>query len=261
MDKVKWAALTVSGVLFLVLGISSGVKAESVLTNGSFETGDYTGWVILQGEGSLPTDGTWGIAQEGQTINRSENVFDFFDQILVSQRSSGLPITYHASEGSYLAIQLQNGGQDHRLFQDVSLPANAATLSWDMFYNNHGTLFSSNQYLAIHIRDLNDNILETLFVTDEASSLSMPMSNLVFDVSPYAGTMVRIDVEMKVHTNFFDAAFDNFGIGLFAEVESPSELAPPGWSRSKGKKLGWAEQKPNNIPNGFGQGKKKGWEK
>jgi hypothetical protein len=259
MNSVRWL-LTVFGVCFL-LAHASGAMAGPVIANGSFETGDYTGWVILQGAGSLPEDGTWGIAQNGQTVNRSENVFDYFDQIQVSEKSSGLPITYQAGDGTYLAIQLQNGGQDHRLFQDVSLPANAVSLSWDMFYINHDRAFSPNQYLAVHIRDLDDNILATLFVTDDVSPLSMPMSNLVFDISSYAGTTVRIDVELKVHTNYLDAAFDNFNVVLAVEDETPSELAPPGWSRGKGKKLAWAERKATNTPKGFEQGNKSGWGK
>jgi len=260
MNRTKWASLAVCGVL-LLHGLASSASAEPVIANGSFETGDYTGWVIRQGEGSLPVDGTWGIAQDGQTINPYENVFDFYDRMVVAQLSSGLPITYHAGEGNYLAIQLQNGSQDHRLLQDVSLPANAVSLRWTMFYANRDRSFSSGQYLAVHIRDLNDNILETLFVTDATSPLSIPMTDFVFDISAHAGSTVRIDVEMKVHQNFLDAAFDNFVVELAPEGDVSPVLAPPGWSRSKGKKLGWAERESTNVPSGFGKGQKRGWEK
>ena len=254
--------LTAVTVLLLGVGISSSVRAEPVLTNGGFETGDYTGWVVAEGAGSLPTDGTWGIAQTGQTINLQDHVFDFYDQILVQQNSFGLPRTHVATNGNYMAIQLQNGGQDHRLFQDISLPGNAMTLSWDMFYSNQGTVFAPDQYLAVHIRDLNDNILETLFVTSDASPLAIPMGSFAFDISNHAGSAVRIDVEMKVHQHFLDAGFDNFRIEL-AETDAPvaSSLAPPGWSRGNGKKLAWAEYKKENAPRGFEKGQKKGWEK
>jgi hypothetical protein len=250
-------------VLLLALGISSHVGAESVLVNGSFETGDYSGWVLVEGEGASPTDGTSGITQDGMTIYRSDEVFDFYDLIPVAQDSSGLPRTYTASDGSYLAIQLQNDVHEHRMFQDVSLPENAKTLSWDMFYENMNEYFSPDQYLALHVRDLNDNILETLFLTEDSSPLAIPMSNFAVDISSHAGSTVRIDIEQKVHLHFFYAGFDNFRIELGEgtdEVEAPaSALAPPGWSRSKGKKLGWSEYKKFKEPRGFEKGQKNGW--
>lgn len=260
MKNVQWVLLAILsvGILF---GAASVAKAEAVVVNGSFESGDYTGWVIKEGDRSLPADGTWAIAQNGQTVNPGDNVFDFFDQILVSERSSGLPITYQTSEGNYLAIQLQNASQDHRLLQDVSIPENAVTLGWSMFYANHARSFSPDQYLAVHIRDLNDNILETLFVTDTSSPLSIPMSNFAFDISAYAGSTVRIDVDLKVRQGFLDAAFDNFVVELAPDGDSPTQLAPPGWSRRNGKKLGWAEHQASSAPKGFEQGNKKGWSK
>jgi hypothetical protein len=251
-------------VLLLALGISSNVGAESVLVNGSFETGDYSGWVLVEGEGASPTDGTSGIAQDGVTIYRTDQVFDFFDLIPVTQDSLGLPRTYTASDGTYLAIQLQNGEHEHRMFQEVFLPENAKTLSWDMFYENMNEFFSPNQYLALHVRDLNDNILETLFLTEDSSPLAIPMSNFAFDISSHAGSTVRIDIQQKVHLHYFDAGFDNFRIELgeeAGEVETPaSVLAPPGWSRNKGKKLGWTEYKKYKEPRGFEKGRKNGWE-
>jgi hypothetical protein len=261
MRFVQRFKLTVLTALILSVGFSSNAGAAVVLTNGSFETGDYSGWTLLEGEGSMPTDGTWGIVQNGQVVNPGDSVFDFFDQISVAQRSGGLPITYQATEGNFLAIQLQNGSQDHRLLQDVQLPENVATLNWDMFFTNHARSFSASQYLAVHVRNLNDDILETLYVTAEGSPLAVPMSNFSFDISSHAGEAVRIDVDMKVRSGFLDAGFDNFVVGLAAEGEEASTLAPPGWSKSNGKKLGWAERRPLEEPRGFQQGKKTGWAK
>lgn len=253
-------------VLLLALGISSNVGAESVLVNGSFETGDYSGWVLVEGEGASPTDGTSGIAQDGMTIYRTDEVFDYYDLIPVTQNSSGLPKTYASSDGTYLAIQLQNARHEHRMFQDVSLPENAATLSWDMLYENMNAFFAPDQYLAVHVRDLNDNILETLFLTEDSSPLAIPMSSFAFDISSHAGSTVRIDIEQKVRRHYFYAGFDNFRIELGegevgGEVEAPATaLAPPGWSRNKGKKLGWSEYKKFKEPRGFEKGQKNGWE-
>jgi hypothetical protein len=266
MRRIAKAKLAMAGVLFLTLGISTTGQAEPVLINGSFETGDYSGWVLSEENRLGPEDGTWGIAVNGQTISPADFVNDFHDNMYIQQFSMGLPRTYLVGEGTSMAIQLQNGGQSHRMYQDVALPENAHALSWTMFYNNMASLFGADQYLAVHIRDLNDNILETLFVTDHASPFSIDMSSFAFDISDHAGTTVRIDVDMSVYQHFFDVGFDNFQIELAdsddQSNDSPvSELAPPGWSKGKGKNLDWFEQKGKKEPKGFLQGQKRGWNK
>jgi hypothetical protein len=67
---------------------------------------------------------------------------------------------------------------------------------------------------------------------------------------------------MKVHQHFLNAGFDNFRIEL-AETGEPvgSSLAPPGWSRSNGKKLVWPNPKREYNPRGFEKGQKNGWKK
>jgi len=260
MKGVKRVLLAILSMCFL-FGPVSGALAEPVISNGSFETGDYTGWEIDEGNLAGQVDGTWGIAKNGQTIDGTVEIHDYYDGADVKPKSPGLPITYQAAEGEYLAIHLQNTSLVHSLWQDISLPANALALGWSMFYTNHSKEFSSTQYLAVHIRDLNDNILETLFATDGSSPLAIPMSDFVFDISGYAGSTVRIDVDLTVIDNYFDAAFDNFFVELAPEDDPSPQLAPPGWSRVKGKKLSWAEKKASNTPKGFEKGKKTGWDK
>ena len=188
------------------------LPASPIMINGSFETGDYTGWTLWESPGPA-TYGTWGIAETGQTINRGQSTYDFYDKVMVNQNSPGLPRTYTTTDGQYLAYQLQNGPQDHRMYQDVTLSAGNLILSWDMFYRNHNNRFWDNQYLAVHIRDMNDNITETLFKTVEGSSpLVIGMTGFSYDISQHAGAMVRIDVEMRVRSFHFDAGFDNFKI-------------------------------------------------
>jgi hypothetical protein len=181
--------------------------------NGSFETGDYTGWTLLENS-SIRSFGTWGIASDGQVINPGQFTFDYFDQVLVQQFSPGLPRTYRATDGQFLAYQLQNGPELHRMFQDVTLPPNTTSLTWDMFYTNFFGFFDPNfQFLAVDVRDLSDQILQTLFITTQGvNPQSIPMSSFSVDLSAFAGTTVRIDIEMNVQDYYFDAGFDNFVI-------------------------------------------------
>jgi hypothetical protein len=84
-----------------------------------------------------------------------------------------------------------------------------------MFYNNlAGSFDAALQYLAINIRDTaTDAILATVFKTTQGVDPQVVpvMTPYAADISAFAGMTVRIDVEMQVQLNFFDAAFDNFG--------------------------------------------------
>ncbi len=245
-----------SVALVLALLIPAAVFASSPIVNGSFETGNYTGWTLWEGPAFAPDRGTWGIASNGEVINQDQKTYDFHDGMMVTQKSPGLPITYVASDGNYVAYQLQNGPQEHRMYQDVTLSTTATMLSWDMFYTNHSVSFNNAQYLAVHIRDLNDNVIATLFKTVPDDSQSIPLTSFARDISTYAGSTVRIDVEMKVRQGSLDAGFDNFVIEQGG--------TPPGWD--KGKKQGWdgsappGLEKKDKTPAGFDKGNKTGWE-
>jgi ELWxxDGT repeat protein len=184
------------------------------IVNGSFEMGDYTGWILLEDSGYADL-GTWGIAQDGDVINYGDITYDFCDGVWVQQSSPGLPITYNATDGSYLAYQLQNNPENHRMYQDITLSPSATNLTWDMWYGNWENEFDPDyQYLAVNIRDpLDDSILETLFKTEGGvDPQSINMTSFSRDISAYAGTTVRLDIEMMVQDFYFDAAFDNFAI-------------------------------------------------
>ncbi len=206
--------------------IGTAAATETTLINGSFETGDYTGWTLSEDSG-FPTNGTWGIAATGLTIDLGESTFDFFDGVLVQQNSPGLPITYTPTDGGFMAYQLQNGPEIHRMYQDVSLPANAQSLTWDMFYTNHEEDFSTDtQFLAINIRNLSDIVLATLFKTGEDDPPSIPMTSFSGDISAFAGQTVRIEVaQLQALDNVFDAGFDNFAVAVTPEPDTALLLA------------------------------------
>jgi hypothetical protein len=185
-------------------------------TNGSFETGDYSGWTLFEGGFTTePLLGAWGIARDGQTINPGDFIYDFFDGIQVPQFSPGLPHTYTATDGSFTAIQLQNGSQTHRMYQDIALPAGAKSISWDMEYSNFAFDFiPDEQMLEVNVRDVaSDAILATLFHTTQfVDPPFIPVTHFTGDVSAFAGRTVRISVDLIGNRFYFDAAFDNFKV-------------------------------------------------
>lgn len=230
------------------------VFANGDFVNGSFESGDYTGWTLWEGGASTdPFWGTWGIAFDDQTVYPGDAVFDYFDGIYVPVFSPGYPKTFHATDGVYLAIQAQLGEQTHRMYQDIALDARAKKMKFDMEYTTWAPFFPDNQVLTISLRDVNDNILEVLFQTVEGNSpYSIPMTTFEFDVKDYRNQTVRVDVELIANEFFFDAAFDNFSI-------ERSEI-PPGWYQ--GLKNGWVGDLPpglEELPPGFDDGTKAGW--
>ena len=195
--------------------ISDGTEYDTThppLTNGSFETGDYSGWTLWETGGAFVGMGTWGIGVGGTTLDIGDDAFDYHDGVVVAQTSPGLPLTFSPTDGNHLAFQLQNGPQEHRLSQEVFLTRGTTTLTWDMAYRNHMTRFDANQQLAVHVRDMSDAILETLFVTADADGdpLNQSMASFTADLSAHAGSKVILDVELINFKSFFDVQLDNF---------------------------------------------------
>jgi hypothetical protein len=210
---------------------AAAAVSDGQFANGSFETGDYTGWTLFEGPAPVPQFGTWGIATNGQTINPGQLVFDFFDRIDVLQTSPGLPHTYTATDGRFVSLQLQNGPQNHRMYQDIALPAGVRTISWDMEYNNHfATFVPLVQELAINVRDpATDAILATLYrTTPGVDPQSIPMTHFTRDVSLFAGRTIRFSVDHSVNNFYFDAAWDNFTVDLRVATNK-DECKDDGW--------------------------------
>ena len=236
-DEFGWGIIPVgdlptAGALIAHLNGPSANVTSGAVSNGSFETGDYTGWTLWEGPNNSPAFGTWGIATNGQTILRLESVFDYFDGISVVQTSPGLPHTYTATDGNYVALQLQRGSQSHRMYQDVVLPSARAQLTWDMEFHNHfGGGFSSAQSLSVNVRDPNtDAVLGSLFGTAAGDPASMPMTHFEADLSAWSGQTVRISVDMVVNNFYFDAAFDNFIIDVLDPV-TKDDCKDGGWEQ------------------------------
>ncbi len=193
---------------------SDQVCAEGIcrtfIENGSFETGDYSGWTLFIDNWS----NLWGIAQHGQTLEPWQMMHDFFTGMDTVSSSVGLPFTVTATQGSRLAVNLQDGPSLHRMYQDVTLPDFPTVLRWDMQYRNHAGGFDDfSQYIALHIRHPGtDEILSTPYkTTDGVDEVFLDsMQTFTVDLSAHAGQTVRIDLEIEVQDFYFDVYLDNF---------------------------------------------------
>lgn len=214
------------------------------LVNGSFETGDYEGWTLWQtnneeaNRGARPFasgDGLdsrmdyaviQGIADDGQTLQNGESVFDFFDQLLEMVVSPGLPITCTASEGAFCQFIQQGGPSDYRMHQDLTIRAERPVLAWEMAYTNHNVAFREGaQEILVAVRDPEtDEILGVPFRTQGgvpgplsvnalvvgSPSQVLDMTTFQADLSPWIGQKVRVDFMVHVHDWYFDVTTDNF---------------------------------------------------
>jgi len=178
----------------------------AALLNGSFETGDYTGW-------SFPSAGSFGVwanLQDGELISAGENVFDFKSNTTRSLLSPHLPFTYEASHGARLAAFFQTDAGEHRMYQTVTVPPGATQLKWDLFYRNDAG-FSETQSFAWTLRNPStDAVVATLFKTTASTPTSAPFGTpFSADVTAYAGATLRLSFDAVIRSGSLPMTFDH----------------------------------------------------
>jgi hypothetical protein len=148
-------------------------------------------------------------------LNRGQQFFDFANNRFEAQNSPGLPLTFMPTDGQKMAVFLQNSGSTHYLYQNVSLPASGPILlTYDLKYTNHAGGFSTNQFIAVQIRNASTNaLLRTVFTTSPGSPAVTPMTSYSFNISEFAGQNVRLQlVDATINSFFFDVLLDNVKI-------------------------------------------------
>jgi hypothetical protein len=203
------------------LPVQTKVLDGETVTNGSFEQ-NYTGWTVSHNPNE-PGIAIWGIATNGETIEPGTGETDFATNTQVGYDDE--PFTYVATDGNQVAYIEENGPADHRMFQDITVPNCQAVVRWDIAYIAETSL-SSEEFLALNIRDLSDNILATPFETTSASPQQIPtMTEQVTDISSFAGQTVRLDFEAQIQIAPFQIAFDNIRVVCKGLSPTPSALA------------------------------------
>ena len=169
--------------------------------NGSFETGDFTGWTVVQESGS---NGDWFVY--------SGNLSPII----------GFPIL-PPPVGMFAAVTDQDGPSSQVLFQDIDIPAgNTVTCSVIVYYENRAGVFINgpdlsfaggpNQQARIDIMDPNApdfdvgaGVLENLFQTNPGDPTSLGYTTINFDLTDFSGTIVRFraaEVDNQLNFNF-----------------------------------------------------------
>ncbi|MEW6146169.1 MAG: IPTL-CTERM sorting domain-containing protein [Thermodesulfobacteriota bacterium] len=192
----------------LLLSSFLSMKAHAqleLIENGSFETGDFTGWTVIQEPGS---GGDWFVYSGILTPASSHTV---------------LP----PPVGEFAAVTDQGDPGSQVLYQDLDIPAGGgAECSVIVYYENPAEEFvtasdlsyqtTPNQQARIDIMDpaadpfdVGAGVLLNLFQTNPGDPFSLGYTTLNFDLSQFAGTTVRFRAAEVDNEGFFNFSIDD----------------------------------------------------
>jgi len=183
-----------------IRGILGNFPIPGIL-NGSFETGDFSGWQTV-GVGLYVYSGTL-------TPNNGFTVLA-------------------PPAGTYAAVTDGNAGTNI-LYQNIAVPASgSSTLSATVYVENQAADYiigpdlgmgNPNQQMRVDIMDpaypvddVGDGVLLNLFQTNPGDPLSIGYTAISADLTPYAGKTVRFRVAEVDNQMFFNGAVDNVRI-------------------------------------------------
>jgi len=190
----------VAAILSAALSTSAG--AASLLVNGGFETGDFTGWTVTTASGS---DGNLSVTTGGTSPNSGSGV--------------AAP-----TDGVYYAITDQTGPGAYALVQSF-VAAASMTLSFDFFAQAFAGLSDTgdltftggaNQHARVDILtaaagafDLGTSIVQTL-IAPIANGSPDPFASYTFALNSLtAGTTYQLRFAQVDNQDFFQMGVDN----------------------------------------------------
>jgi len=219
MKKLSLTALLLSSFLLT----SNATAAVELITNGGFETGDFTGWTSTD---LLPGSGNFSVDTVGSTTPIS------------GQTTAG-----NANGGNFYAVSDQTGPGTHAIEQTFVIPVAATRLilSFDMFVNNQsagGTIIDPaglthqagvpNQHGRVDILsagsaafDTGAGVLQNLFIGADPLPNPNPYTSYLFDLTSLLTPGGTFDIRFAETDNqlFFNLGFDN--VSLLATIPEP----------------------------------------
>ena len=186
----------------VILALSlAGVLLAATVGNGNFETGDLSGWTSVN-------TGSGGWSAYTGTISP------------LSGRSIAAP-----PEGTNAATTDSTGPGSHILYQDIALEAGSPHfLSFEVYYVNEWPTFHTpdtldhnvipNQQYRVDVLDPAEPVdslavLASVFRTQVGDPLTLAPTLIVYDLSGFAGSTVRIRFAEVDNRSFFRAPVDD----------------------------------------------------
>lgn len=213
MRVIKSAATCCVGVCFSLF-FASSIWGVELITNGGFETGDFTGWTATtNADGVVITELTpWQVTGAGAGwFNSSSPLSGNFDALNGFDGDAGLI---------------------YELYQDVAIPAgNTATLETNhrIVFDGLGILSTLDRVFEVSIRDTANMLLQSLYsesiTLNGVSQTDLGWNNQSFDVSAHAGSTVRVHFREFIPESYTGPAnieLDNISLSA---VPEPTSLA------------------------------------
>lgn len=207
-----------------------------LLTNGSFETGDVSGWTV--------TDSGSGSIEVTSELAPSNGTF----------------ATVGASDGSFYAVSSQGGPGTHALTQTFMVPISVTEVifSFDMFVQTLADLAISpdgldenggpNQHARVDLMafgsdafDTDSGVLSNFYIGIDGEP-TQPYTSYMIDITSFVTPGMSYDIRFAQSDNQgnFNLGVDNVSVLATQNVASPSSLALIGLSIAV---LGWSRRK------------------
>jgi len=206
-------------LLFVLTLAGFKANAQELVTNGDFETGDFTGWTLEE----LTENGDW------------------FVYTGTSSPLQGMVILA-PPVGTFAAVTDQGEPDSNLLYQDIQIPSGATVMcSAIVYYENDDdgdgfiigdglTLNVDNQQYRVDIMDpdapsydTGAGVLLNLFQTLPGDPNSLGYTTLNFDLSPFAGSTVRIRAAVVVTEDVLNGSID--AVSCIAEATAIPTLS------------------------------------
>lgn len=190
------------------LSTSEAVPAGDLIVNGDFETGDFSGWTIINSG-----NGDWRI--NNGTLN-----------------PSGPALATPPIAGNFDAVVTPAGPSTLILAQVVSVPTGiaSATLSWSDRILNFASQFSDpNQEFRVLVLDATGATVQTVFSTDPGDPLEQSgPNNRSFDVTSVLqaleGQEVQIAFVMEDSLYYLNVFLDDISLDVEIETATTDDL-------------------------------------
>jgi hypothetical protein len=194
----------VRGIVGLALLVAPGSASAAIVTNGDFETGNFSGWQL--NDAPDPPTGSW-LVYTGASLG-------------------GDPIPA-PPQGNFAAAVNQSDPGRHLLYQDLTLPPGGSQylLSMYVYYDSNAAISSQpnldfagppNQQYRIDVMRpsapldsvASGDILRAVFQTVTGDPPTLAPTVMTTDLKPFAGQTVRLRFAEVDNQDIFHAATD-----------------------------------------------------
>jgi hypothetical protein len=213
-SRSLFSGLATGGVSLLATSILYCPTANAALVNGNFESG-LSGWTVVDEAGS---SGSW------------------YSQSGTGSPTSGFSVSAPPS-GTFAAMTDQSGPGSHILYQDISLAGNSTNTLTFSYYIKNTTTFSQpnslssstfpNQQFRVDVLNPNSSdlfgtstagVLTNIF---QATANTTNYQTLSFDLTPFAGSTIRLAFREVDNQGNFNTGIDNVIINSTASTAVP----------------------------------------